>query len=526
MNINFLKENKNKLISIFPITLLCLIAFYLIYRYSIKIPFFEDSIDIMLPALNHLQGGEYPSHYPYNKYPTFPSMFYELFFIITSVFLKLNTAREYFQIGRIINVSLFTINVLLFYLYARSYFDRIWALLACLLLLFSPAVFFSGIVLKTESLLLTEILLCLYSVNRIQKEPDRIIWHVIAAVSCALSVTTKYNVLIFIIYLSGIVLSIKNERNDTIIEKITTVLKNKNILIFSSVVTLVILITWPTIWEIKETIKSMSTDIYRLPYPSFMRAVDEWFSFPYGRYSYSLTTMIPVALGICNYLFALLALGMKLVPKQLLITFGIYSLIYIVINNSLTLVNPPYMFTPIIPFMIICAVFFMKYFFESGQTVVYKMAGTIFIISSIICSIIQYPTMYNGLKAGMDIQYKYMLITKEEKDQNKKLLYLFSSEASVKQGIDIKDIEGSVNKIKPDYIITLNSYFLNFRKYSNPDYKKQYAFYEKLKNGQTYYMCIWDVPVEAPLKILFIDPEMSIDYTLFKRINRGSDEFK
>lgn len=367
MNINFLKENEKKLLSVFLVILICFIAFYLTYQYSIKIPFFEDSIDIMLPAINHLHGGEYPTHYPYNKYPTFPSMFYELFFVITSVFLKLNTAREYFQIGRMINVSLFTVNILLFYLYARSYLNRIWALLACLLLLFSPAVFFSGAVLKTESLLLAEILLCLYSVNRIQKEPDRLIWHVIAAVSCALSVTTKYNVLIFIIYLSGIVLSVKKERNDTIIEKITTVLKNKNILIFSSVVTLVILITWPTIWQIQETIKSMSTDIYRLPYPSFMRAVDEWFSFPYGRYSYSLTTMIPIALGICNYLFALLALGIKLVPRQLLITYGLYSSIYIVVCNSLTLVNPPYMYTPIIPFMIICTVFFMRYFLNQAK---------------------------------------------------------------------------------------------------------------------------------------------------------------
>jgi hypothetical protein len=219
-------------------------------------------------------------------------------------------------------------------------------------------------------------------------------------------------------------------------------------------------------------------------------------------------------------------LGIKLVPRKLLITYGIYSLIYIIIYNSLTLVNTPYMYTPIIPFMIICAVFFMKYFFESGQKVIYKMAGTIFIISSIIFSIIQYPTMYNGLKAGMEINYKYMSIIKEEKDQNKKLLYLFSNEASVKQDIDIKDIEGSVNKIKPDYIITLNSYFLNFRKYRNPDYKRQYSFYEKLKNGQTNYMCIWDIQVDSPLKILFIDPEMSIDYTLFKRINSGSDEFK
>ncbi len=521
MNINFLKKNKNKLKSALPITFFCLIAFYLIYQYSIKIPFFEDSVDILLPALYRLYGGQYPTHYPYNKYPPFPIMFYEFFFILTSVFLKLTTVKDYFQIGRIINVSLLTFNIMIFYLYVRSYLSRVWTLLACLLLLLAPAVFFSGTVLKTESLLLTEILLCLYSINRIQKEPDKVIWHVITAVCCALSVTTKYNVLIFVIYLSGIVLSIHNKQNDKIVDKFTAVIKNKNILIFTAVVIVVILLTWPTIWSIKEIIENvhMHSDIYTVPYPSFWRAVDEPFSFPYGRYSYSLTTIIPFALGVCNYLFALLALVKKLVPKQILLTYGIYSLIYVIISNSLTLIKMPYMYTPIVPFMIICAVFFMKYFFHSGRKVIYKIAGIVLIISSITFSIIQYPLMYNWLKAGLDTQ-KYILTIGEE---DSKVLLLFTNQASLKQGIDVKDIEGSVKKINPDYIMTLNSYFLNFRKYRNPDYKKQYVFYEKLKNGKTNYMLIWDVEVDFPLKFLFIDPEVSINYSLFKLNDGGCD---
>jgi hypothetical protein len=500
-----IKNNKIE-IAFFLLTLfVAAAASFLSYVYSTRMPYFTDDFDMVLPALNHMKGAAYPLL----KYPTFPFIFYEFIFRIFSKLLISDT--DYLYAGRLITVVLFGINIMLFYCVARIYLKRAWAFLAVLLFLFAPVIFYSGTVVKTEPLLLTELLICIICVEMISRKPGKTVWHIIAAVSCGLAITTKYNLMPLTTYLFAIMYSAFYENKSGMKAAMAGVVRNKNTWIFTAVFIAIILLTWTTIWDIGTFLQITSSDLYGLPYPTFFRSVDEFFSFPYGRYSYSLSTIIPFGMGIFNFVLALLAMIFRLIPRKLLVIWGGSSLLYLIFVQSITLARPPYLFTPMMPFLIICSVLFIRYFFSAGKKYFLKIAGSVLIITALIVSVIQFPALYNAVR-GMVEAFRFA------GSIGKSIVVLIHSEYTSIQGIDLTDFEGSINRIKPEYILTLDSYFYNFKKYDRPEYNKQFYYYEMLTRGQIGYGIEWQRPVNIPLKKLFIDPELSFTYTLFKRL--------
>lgn len=494
---------KARIISNLPLALLFIFAFALVYYYSSQTKVFGDEHLILLPAEGNMSG----QAYPLNSYPPFSYMFYELFFRLLYPF---RLAIAPINIARFINNILFAVNVLLLYRVARYYLEKSWAFLASFFFMLTPVVFFSGVMVKTESLLLAEVLICAISAHKILSAPDRVVWHIVAAIACATSFTTKCNIFVPAIYCTAVLLAGAPEKSGSLPARLVALLRSRNVWIFAAVFIATILITWPGLLHITLVNLKDIREFYFQEGPQPMRAVGELFSFPYGMFSYSLTTVIPLAAGFCIYIFAILAIPLRAVPRQLLIIGGVYVLLYCVIMQIVTLDRIPHLFIPVMPFLVLFGVFFLRCFFAEGKKQFFKIAGVILVSASVAVSIIQYPTYWLMWDTVIDSLL-------EAAFKADKVALLFHGPGSRNYGVDPMDIEGSIEKIKPTVILTNDSYFQNYGKHKNPLYQRQYEYYKRLREGKAGYTIEWRRKADIPFEELYFDPEIPWQLTLFRR---------
>ncbi|MBW1990310.1 MAG: glycosyltransferase family 39 protein [Deltaproteobacteria bacterium] len=148
--------------------------------------YIPDETDIIQPAL----GG---SPYPLSKYPPFPFMVY-------GAVLGLFPDAYPLLVARALNFGLLLVNLGLFFLLCRRFLDKKWSLFALFAFLGMPVVYYSGIIVKTEGLLLLELLVLMLCLERIHRLGDKPWVHACCGVVCALAVTTKYMVFLPMLY--------------------------------------------------------------------------------------------------------------------------------------------------------------------------------------------------------------------------------------------------------------------------------------------------------------------------------------
>lgn len=472
--------------------------------------YLPDESDIVGLAYLHIKGNPYPIY----KYPNFPYFFYEFFFRIWILVAEPTDTEYPITVARFVNTAIYTVNIVLFYITARYYLDRRWSLFASILFAFSPVVFLSGVFVKTESLLLAELFVVLISVHELLIKPELKRWHVIAAVACGLGVSTKYNIALVSIYLSGLVIVYVFNREGRLLNRLISLFRSSNGWIFIGVFVVTVLISWPDIWRYPPPSDVLKDDLYFCSLPTYWRCVDEPFAFPYGRYSYTFLHSIPFAVGIFNYAFFWLALVFRAIPARVLGLWGVFTAVFLIVPIHATLTRTPWTFTCCVPLFSIAGALFFNSLLNKWKGPAAKVVVYTFACFAILVSATQYTTF-------VDWYYARLLIPKaanDSKENSTDRVYAFLHCLSPRTYSVNGDFAKSVEQGKPKYILVLDAYLYNICKYKeNPVYNLQCEYLKKLISEKEGYKILWTKSIDIPFKELFFDPEVSMTYYFLKR---------
>jgi len=425
---------------------------------------------IIGPVVKHLKG----KPYPILVYPTFSYFFYEYLYKFISLFKSV----DIWQLSRIINATLLGVNGLLFYLASEKYLERPWRVFGAFLFIFSPGVFYSSIVIKTESLQLMLILLTLYFSER--SSENRSEWHLslTSGIIAGLGISTKYNPTLFLIYF--LTQYYKTPRIGEIFKR-----RKTWIFILSFITT--ILLTWSTLFKLLAFLFSSEKllDLYTVNFPTTAQAVNEWGAFPYGKYSYAFILIMPFVAGIPNYLGLLLGLFTFRVPKKALLIWGGFTLAYLLLILNFTLMRLPHIFTVCVPFITLASLYFWQDLFKRSNTF-FKI---VLPLTLILWSFFHYKELGKSV-------YSIVEIEKNELGQHYRLKNIFyllnnSNTAQVNK-VRGDQILKAIKERDPKYILALNTYMMSFCKYKkNPSYIEQCEYFKKLMKEEGNYKINW-----------------------------------
>lgn len=323
-------------------------------------------------------------------YPNFSKLFYSFFIWIGGLISWEIDGRI---VARFVNSCLLPINGLLYFFVLRRFFPIIWCFLGVLLFCLSPGVFLSSVIVKTESLLLFELLFCtLAAYKYIDCNPNKeFLWSALLGFLTFLPFVTKFNPIFPAIYLGALLLKGKGIKGAWDNQR-------KNIFIYTSIFILSFLIFLPWNYEILKNIiiERNSKDLYFLDMPNPSRAVEGFFSFPYGRFVFPIISVIPICLGVINYLGLLGNIFLRKNFKDPLLLFGPFLLLYFIFSCTITLTRYPWMFTPMIPFLLVFSLHFWKNLIEGISKNRIKIGITFLIIVMIQYQLIQFKDLSIG----------------------------------------------------------------------------------------------------------------------------------
>jgi len=289
----------------------------------------SDELDIVQPARDYIRGDLYAAV----KYPSFVFYFYGFFF---RLFGTTNNAVACLHVARIVNYFLFAANLILLHIFLRKYFSKLWALVGSILFTTLPPIAFSAAYVKTEGLLLCQLLCVLLVLGRISASPKELRWHSLAALGAGLSFSTKLSPLPLLLYVANaIYLRFHGSR-----------IAPRAWLLFCGTLFVVILASWTNLWIFDKVIESWRSDIYFLPGAGPFNAVDEGIlsGFPYGRFSSFVTVSMPIALGLVG-LFFVASIVVGSIPRWIFWVFGGGNLASLAIALGATRLRLPHGFT-------------------------------------------------------------------------------------------------------------------------------------------------------------------------------------
>ncbi len=484
---------------------LVLLAVALAAKFSVNaFPLIPDE-PLLILGPGAMKGAPYPA----GVYPGFPRLFYS-FFVWLSKPLLPEAPFVPFVVGRAVNLALYGGAIALFFLTARQYLSRRWSFLAAFLFAFTPVVFFSGVFVKTESLLIVEILLSFYAAGRIVGEPGKLRWHALAGLALGLSVATKFNPFPLLSY-AGALMAVDEPRR--------FLKERRPLLVFALAASAALALSWPGVFHLSDyDPRRFRSDDYFLAAPSAFRSVTEGFAFPYGRVSYAFLFILPLAAGLANYAAAALGLLCRALPRRALIVTGLFSAGYLVFALSFTAWRPAWLFTPLAPFLALAAVFFWKRLWEGWL----GRPGRVLAIVGIPLAIFLSSYQYTAVAAAVDGTVKGEIAALRRVRAAGKgvgdVLVLTNAALALQQGISPVDPAGGVLKKRPAYILILDSYAENFCKYrKSPGYSAQCEFFRRLLSGRAGYREEWSRPVDFPMKTWTCDPEASFTLHLMQR---------
>jgi hypothetical protein len=472
---------------------LALIAFFISLNYVVNLPIAIGDLNI-INAINAKLASD--SGYPQLMYPTFIYIFYEKLFLI-SKFLGNEIGLEF--TSRIINCTLFSINGLLFYSLSKKYLQGKWPLLGLFLFYSSPSLFYTAVEIRPSGLLLLELMLITCLVENLVKAPDKKVYHLLAGIVSGLAIATKFNPSYTFIYFFGL-LFIYDKRP-----------VRSSLILFTLGLLLILPLAWPTIWNFGKYFftPAVSNNYYFSVHPGLGKAVDETWSFPFGRYSLGLFIVLPIAAGVINTLIASIGLPLKLYSKKFLFIWVFHIPIYLLILFNFTLYRLPHMFTLAVPAIILGATITIQFFYQGLK---YKK------IFAPITSLILISLIQGSVQA--DIASGYAKIVKKEIPEllNKKPVVLLNNynQSEIKGD----QIDLFIKQNRPKTIITLDSFLFNYCKYrKNEVYIRHCQYFKNLLKGKEGYKSQVFRKINYPFRDFFIIDSLSFKFYLLTRID-------
>ncbi len=490
-------EKRNNLRNIL-LGLLPFIAIFLAIKFIFSSNIFFDEKNIIGPIKGHLLGHPYPPLI----YPTFSFIFFEYFFKIFSFFTP---TLDLSVFCRTANAVLLGVNFFLFYAAMERYLEKSWRLLGAWAFVLSPGVFYSGVVVKTESLQLMEILLALWICNKAMKYPKQIKWPILSGIISGLAVSTKYNPSLFLIYPLSQIFTVKEQN-------IHSFLKSRNFWSFLICFTLSVLLTWTTLWKLLAFLFSNNsfTDVYFVNHPTSAQAVNEWLAFPYGRYSYAFIIIFPFIVGIPNYLGFFL--GIFKIPRNFLIIWGGFTIFYLIIILNFTLMRLPHLFTICLPFVVAGSLFFWRNIYFKLK---FKSLRILLFLLLFIWPLAHFSDL--AISTRKIIEVEMIELTKIVQKLGRDNIFFLLNNLNTQQVNQVpgNNLANAIISRKPKYVLALNTYMDSFCRYkNNPDYKNQCLFFQKLKSGGENYKTSWSKSVSfSYMGIINLEHE----YYLFER---------
>jgi len=293
--------------------------------------------------------------FPLAQYPPFPYLFYGFF-----LFLAHGISTHILLVGRVVNLCLLLLNLFLFFRVSLPHTGRNWALFSVFLFASTPLVVFSGVFVKTEGMILSEVLALMLCLGLLNEEKAKTWATIFSGVLCAVGITTKYSLMLPIMYilLTGYLYVVKK--------------REKRIFFRYSLFVAAFIITFILIWpnfvdQIYNWHSANYNDDYFARGPSVLRAVDEPWAFPYGKYSYALCLIIPFSLGPLVFILSLLSLrGRKTPPLVPAVAYVSFFLGFMIVAN-VTLVRYFWVFTLLAPPAVLLSVIKLRALFNSNS---------------------------------------------------------------------------------------------------------------------------------------------------------------
>ena len=448
--------------------------------FALPLEGFTDEYDIVNPARDYLAG----QVHEYVKYPSFSFYFFGIFFKLFGTFQNI---QDSLHVARIVNYFLFIANILLLHAFLRSHFARLWALVGTILFTTLPWIIFSAMYVKTEGLLLCQLLFVLVVLGKLSDHPNSLRWHALAAIGAALSISTKLSPLPFILYVSNaIYLRFHGTR-------ITT----RAILTYAAVLEITVLATWRNLWIFDKVVASWKRDIYFLSGAGPWNALSEseLSGFPYGRFSSFLTVTMPMALGLVGLIF-LCSLFARSIPRKILWAFGGGNLVSLIIALSTTRLRLPHGFTPHIVFFLVAGISFLAWLGSrkpAGNPIFNSRLAWVLVAACLAQTgwqVVELPSLMSAMSHAKQI------IRSRPLDKSERLICMYPIEAG-KASIrhlsdkmrDPKSLRELISIRNPKELYVYSSYIDNMCKYSTqPTYRENCDFfYKELLPGKTAY---------------------------------------
>jgi hypothetical protein len=468
-------------------------------------PYYDDFF-ILEPIIYKLKNGSFP----FLRYPEFPYLFYEkLILLVNSIF---KFAGPY-VIASAINCFLLPLNSFLFYLNAKNFLEKKWALLGAALFGFAPAVFFSSSSVKTESLLLTQLFLSIFLSHKWSIKKSDYLWPILAGLVSALAIGTKYNFSIPIIFPIFCL-------HETLFKKARLASLIRPISFFSISLILITLLFFPTILNFGNfvEIEEIKNDIMFSPFPNAYKAVGEWNAFPAGRFSYAFFHSLPLIVGPIIFIFSIIAHLLKLIPKNVLLLWGGSSFIHFVGVSLMTPYRLPYYYTLCTPYLVISSLFLLQ---SSIKIFKFEILKMLMIFGVLLYQIYNFTGISNVFHEYTEViqnttpQLRTQLLGHEENYEDFFNWELNLSNSAVRGDL----VYNHVLEKRPKYIFTSAQMVRNYCNYkSDLNYLKHCKYFSQLLNEKKGYRLIWKKDIPLPFYNPFFHEKYFSFYLLEKKI--------
>jgi len=347
-------------------------------------------------------------------------------------------------------------------------------------------------------------------------------WHVLAAISCGLAITTKIAWPVGLIYIIAAYAGYEG----SITTRVRQVFSGRNFWTFALVLTAVTALTGPALWRLSELDpQNLALDSYFHPDPSAWRAVDLWSAFPNGRYSSGLVLNLILAIGPVTYALGIVGLALRRVPGRDLAMWGVFTLASLFPILIMTLARSPMLFTLCTPlFALACGALFNGWC-ARGKRPVATAARFCAVGFVLAFAVYQFNAVTAAVAGAVSARGEALeILGPDHKRTMENTALLVSNGLTSGQGLDAKRLKTQIFERDFRYILALDSYFINFSHNKNrPEYVRQYVFFEKMLNGCSPYKVLWKKTIDFPLKFLFWGDQALYTFYLFEKRGHVQD---
>jgi Dolichyl-phosphate-mannose-protein mannosyltransferase len=487
-------------------------GFWIYFYYYSKLQFSIDDNVIFDPVMDSIKGIPRPN---FTEYPPFLFTFWESAFRVSKLILPNMEPLVQFHI---LNALIAALNVFLFFQICKKFFPKPFPLLGGIFFLFCPVVFLSAVSFKPDALVILVQLLYMLSLDKIFSGKAKPVDHVWSGILCGAGLGIKYSPL-FVVHLFALFFLIKKRDGKSIFATIKSLVSSSSLYYFLGGLAFFLLIFFPRFFLFEDPLfgNSHYLDPSWTNYPNAFRAVDEWGSFPLGRFSSIFVTYLPITMGFVPYFLLLIAFISGSIYQRFFWVGLSYGLLYLLSLGFFSLTRNPHWFGPAAPAIILGAVFMIQKIYIKIQKPIPKPMLVALVLPIILLSSIQSLDLvntYNFLEKTWD-PMDYKKTPQALRIPTLNLVFSWNGR-SYWDKLDL-----FIRDRKPPRIYYLNTLIQNFCEYKkNPDYKRVCSFFkDDLEKGKTNYQKIGTFTGPKPILPYFWRKVYFLEFNYFERRN-------